>query len=581
MRFATPDWLWLLLAAPAAAAVAGWCWRRRLRAVAEWASRSLWDRLLPTHDPRRLVTFCVLLMVAVLAVALALARPRWGTSEQQVERQGVDVVFVLDTSLSMATRDVVPSRIWVAQTLIRRLVQELPGNRMALVQAEGDGVVMVPLTSDAAVIDLLLDAVLPGSLPTPGTELAPALEDAAELFPEDGGKHKVMILLSDGEDHGTGLEKVADQLHDAGVVVHAVGVGTREGKPLELPPTADAPPAAGPRAAGSVEYKRDEAGNVVVSRLMEDNLEKLSRETGGIYLRASSAGVELGRLTSAIDAMEKRSYGAEVVNTLEERFQWPLMLAILALSLQLLISPFRRPQQDPLPQGERAPPPARDGPPPGRTAARSSVAAVLASMVLTAAPASAEWPAWVEKLLFNSAERTERGAESFAEGEPASAVDPLETALRLRGEEPVAQYNAGTARLAAERGDAASLLESAATAGNPRLASRASYNLGNARMAADDLPGSIEAFKDALRRDSAMDDAKFNLELAQRLLEEQQQQQENQDGPPQEDEQQQDQQQEQDSEQQDPQDSEQDQQDSEQDQQDQQDQDQQEQEQQQ
>lgn len=204
-------------------------------------------------------------------------------------------------------------------------------------------------------------------------------------------------------------------------------------------------------------------------------------------------------------------------------------------------------------------------------------AAVLASMVLTAAPASAEWPAWVEKLLFNSVERTERGAESFAEGEPAGAVDPLETALRLRGEEPVAQYNAGTARLAAERGDAASLLESAATAGNPRLASRASYNLGNARMAADDLPGSIEAFKDALRRDSAMDDAKFNLELAQRLLEEQQQQQENQDGPPQEDEQQQDQQQEQDSEQQDPQDSEQDQQDSEQDQQDQQDQDQQEQ----
>lgn len=191
---------------------------------------------------------------------------------------------------------------------------------------------------------------------------------------------------------------------------------------------------------------------------------------------------------------------------------------------------------------------------------RAWLAAVMAALVLTAAPASAEWPEWVEKLLFNSAERTERGAESFAEGEPSAALDPLETALRLRGDDPIAQYNAGTARLAAASGDAASLLESASAADSPRLASRASYNLGNARMAANDLPGAIDAFKDALRRDSAMDDAKFNLELAQRLLEEQQQQQENQDGPPQEDDQQQEQQQEQDSGDQDQQDSEQDQQ---------------------
>ena len=100
-------------------------------------------------------------------------------------------------------------------------------------------------------------------------------------------------------------------------------------------------------AAGGIEYKRDEAGNVVVSRLMEDNLEKLSRETGGLYLRATSAAADLGRLIAAIEAMEKTSYGSEAVNTLEERFQWPLALAIAALTLQLLISPFRRPEPHP------------------------------------------------------------------------------------------------------------------------------------------------------------------------------------------------------------------------------------------
>lgn len=350
MMFAAPNWLWLCLAAPLAGLVAGVCWRRRLRAAAAWAARSLWDRLLPTHEPRRLWISSLLLAIVVLGVGLTLARPRWGMSEQQVERQGVDIVFVLDTSLSMATRDVLPSRLWVGQTLIRRLVQKLPGNRVALVQAEGDGVVMVPLTSDGAVIDLLLDAVLPGSLPTPGTELSPALEDALELFPDEGDKHRVMLLISDGEDHGSGLDRIAGQLKERGVVVHALGVGTREGKPLELPPSEDqrAGPPAGGAVAGAIEYKRDEAGNVVVSRLIEDNLEKLSRETGGLYLRATSAAADLGRLVAAIEAMEKTSYGSQAVNTLEERFQWPLALAITALTLQLLFSPFRRPELQPV-----------------------------------------------------------------------------------------------------------------------------------------------------------------------------------------------------------------------------------------
>ena len=331
MDFATPQWLWFLVAAPLAALVASFSWRRRLRATAVWAARSLWDRLLPTYEPRRLVAWNLLLAVALAGVALALARPRWGETEQKVERQGVDLVFVLDTSLSMATRDVQPSRLWVGQTLIRRLVQELPGNRVALVQAEGDGVVMVPLTADGAVIDLLLDAVQPGSLPTPGTELRPAIERALALFGEGGDKHRAMILVSDGEDHGSGLDKILARLREEGVVVHTIGVGTRQGKPLELPQLESHAP---------VEYKRDEAGKVVVSRLVEDTLEHLSRETGGVYLRATSAATDPGPVVARVQAMEKRSYGSEWVSTLEERFQWPTVVAILALVLHLLMSPF-------------------------------------------------------------------------------------------------------------------------------------------------------------------------------------------------------------------------------------------------
>lgn len=335
MIFAHPTWLWLVLAAPLVALGAALCWRRRLAAAAAWAARSLWDRLFTGHRPGRALVSSLLLALVVAAILLALAQPRWGSSEQTVERQGVDVVFVLDTSLSMATRDVQPSRLWVAQTLIRRLVRQLTGHRVALVQAEGDGVVMVPLTSDAAVIDLLLDGVLPGSLPTPGTELTPGVERALELFPDDEGKHRVVVLVSDGEDHGSGLDRLADQLRDTGTVLNAIGVGTRDGMPLEVPAT---------EGSQTLEYKRDEQGNVVVSRLMEEPLESLARASGGVYLRADGAATELAPLIERIEGMERRSYGSEVINTLEERFQWPLALAVASLLALLAFAPFDKPR---------------------------------------------------------------------------------------------------------------------------------------------------------------------------------------------------------------------------------------------
>ncbi len=151
----------------------------------------------------------------------------------------------------------------------------------------------------------------------------------------------------------------------------------------------------------------------------------------------------------------------------------------------------------------------------------------MALILAIAAPASAEWPPWVERLLFNPTERTTRGIENFGQ-DTGDAAEPLETALRLENNNPVAQYNAGTARLAGE-GDALSLLEAAAEQGAGELVPAARYNLGNARLNSGDFPGAIEAFKEALRNNPGLEDAKFNLELAQRLLEQQQQDQQNQD----------------------------------------------------
>lgn len=326
MIFGQPKLLWLLLLVPAAAALAAWLWRRRLDADAAWASRGLWNRLRPAYAPRRIAFSVACLALALLGAALALAQPRWGSGTQEVERKGVDVVFLVDSSLSMAARDVAPSRLFVAKTLVRRMVRSMPGNRVGLVQTEGTGMVLAPLTLDGGVLDLLLDTIEPGSLPNPGTELAPGLETALRLFGEGGEKHRVLVVLSDGEDHGGGIEERIAQLKENGVVVHALGIGTTEGARIPIP--------------GTPTFKKDADGSFILTRLHEDVLEGLARGTRGTYLRVASAAADPTPLLAHIDRMEKRTMEKQTLSTLEERFQWPLGLSILALALYLAVGPF-------------------------------------------------------------------------------------------------------------------------------------------------------------------------------------------------------------------------------------------------
>jgi Ca-activated chloride channel family protein len=329
MNFAAPELLALAASAPLAVVVGLWLARRRAAAESAWVARGLVPRLRAGGPQRPVLLISGLLALALAGTALALARPRWGESKETVERQGVDVVFVLDTSLSMGATDVPPSRLWLAQSLIRRIVQAIPGSRVALVQAEGTGVVMSPLTVDAAVIDLLLDAVEPGTLPLPGSRFAPALERAVALFPEGGEKHRAIVLVSDGEIHDESVDAAAEKLQAAAVVLHAIGVGSTHGAPV-------------PAGPGSGEFKRDERGQVVVSHLHPESLAALAERTGGFYLQAERAAADPRPIVERIERMERRSFDSAAVNTLEERFQWPLALAAAAALAGLALSPYRR-----------------------------------------------------------------------------------------------------------------------------------------------------------------------------------------------------------------------------------------------
>jgi Ca-activated chloride channel family protein len=214
--------------------------------------------------------------------------------------------------------------------MVRALVRELPGNRVALIQAEGEGVVMAPLTVDAAVLDLLLDTIAPGTLPTPGTGLAHALNLAIDLFPEESETHRVIVLLSDGEDHEGGLDDMADKLRQEGIVAHTLGIGTRRGGPMPEP------------GGAANELKRDRQGDVIVTKLEDAALRTMASTTGGLYLNITDAGADLSGLVRHIESMETRGFEGDVLTALEDRFQWPIALAVICLLMFLAISPIQK-----------------------------------------------------------------------------------------------------------------------------------------------------------------------------------------------------------------------------------------------
>ena len=193
MAFAQPEWLFALLALPIGALVEAWSVRRDRARTETLVSRSLWSRVLERPKERWRFVRLSLLLVGVVGIALALARPQWGVVREKVEREGVDVVLVLDTSGSMATEDVSPNRFFLARAALSSLITQLDQDRFALVAFEGEAYPLVPLTLDADAVGLFLETLEPGFVPGPGSALGLGLAAGLELFvdPEEQRTRRV------------------------------------------------------------------------------------------------------------------------------------------------------------------------------------------------------------------------------------------------------------------------------------------------------------------------------------------------------------------------------------------------------
>ena len=496
MTFASPLWLWALLALPALAAAEAWATRGDRARTARLVSRALWDRVLRRPAERWRYLRLGLLLAGVAGLVLALARPQWGTIREKVEREGVDVVLVLDTSGSMATEDVAPSRFFLARAALLSLIARLEGDRFGLVAFEGEAYPLVPLTLDADAVGLFLESTEPGIVPGPGSSLGSGLARGLELFANPERRNKAMVLVSDGEDLEGDLEEAVGRAKEAGVVVHTVGVGSEAGQPV---PDLD-------REGNRAGYKKHEDGSPVVSRLHAETLETIARGTGGRYVRLSPADSALGPIASAIEAMDRKGLVGEWSYRKKERYQAPLALGLACLTAGLLL------------------------PPPSRRAARllQSAAALL---ILSPSPAQAD-PARVwDEVTLRPRRLTAAGRKAYAEGNHEAALRAFEGAATSRPDDPLARFNVADGLYKAGKLDEAAALFQSLGGDAAPLAGPARYNLGNVLFQKQDYPGAIRAYREALRALPADADTRRNLELALRELKKQQEQQQQQQDP--------------------------------------------------
>ncbi len=332
MNFARPQYLNFLWALPLMVAFLLWSLRRRRRRLEAFVSPALASRLAFDFSRAKAIWRSVLLTGFFGFSILALARPQWGMRLETVQRQGVDLIVALDTSYSMNAEDVAPNRLAKAKSEIRDLIDRLKGDRVGLLVFAGSAVVECPLTLDYGAAELFLDVADTGIVPDPGTSLAAAIQTATSAFIAREKKYKVLVIFTDGEDLEGQVKAACDQAREAGVVIYTVGIGTPEGKPIPVRN----------EKGDVVEYRKDQEGQIVVSRLDERALAQIAVETGGRYFRATTSENELDLIYDDMTHMEKKQLETRIFQNYEDRFQYPLALAVACLAIEGWIAERRR-----------------------------------------------------------------------------------------------------------------------------------------------------------------------------------------------------------------------------------------------
>jgi len=326
-KFARPDAFWLLWGLLPLILAFAWFMIGRAKALKLIGNASLLARLAPESPKTKHRIKFLFIILAFACFVTALARPQWSLKSEPVTRSGVDLIVALDISNSMLADDVKPTRLDQAKQFISKLIDKLKGDRVGLIIFAGNAYLQVPLTSDYLATKSLLRTVSPRLAPTQGTAIGEAVSLANTAFVKGEKQYKVLLVISDGENHeGKALEAAA-VASDSGVVIHTMGVGSVRGAPIPVM-----------QGGREVDYKRDREGNIVFSKMNEEMLEDVARATDGKFFALDRPDQSVYNFMSELAAMEKKNFEEVVFTDYEDQFQWFLALGLMFLVLEFFLS---------------------------------------------------------------------------------------------------------------------------------------------------------------------------------------------------------------------------------------------------
>jgi len=444
-----------------------WANNKKNILIERFVSKDLKDKLLMGFSQTRQRFKIFLLLIVITFSILALIRPKWGFHWEEIKRKGVDIVVALDVSQSMLAEDVSPNRLERAKREIIDLINLLQGDRLGLVAFAGTSFIQSPLTLDYGAVKIFLDDLDTDLIPVPGTAIADAIEKSIKAFDPDDGKSRVIILITDGEDHMNDPLAAAKQANEQKIKIYTIGIGAQEGAPI-------------PDQGGG--FKKDHKGNVVLTQLDETSLQKIALETGGSYVRSISGDLDLENIYKDINkTVEDKELKSGKRKRFEERYQWILMLAFLFLILEVFISE--------------------------RTSRK--ILGIFLLFFLYNHSANA----------FFQSNAIKDAEKNYSKGQYKEAISNFLTKSVENPTNKELKFNLGNSYYKGQNyQEAYNIFDELKDVPDKKMSQKAYYNLGNTSFRLGKLEEAIEQYHKATMLDPSDEDAKFNLELARKEL---------------------------------------------------------------
>ena len=321
-RFESPIYLYVLMLIPVLTAVYVLMQFRAKQQMKKFGDPELLHHLMPDVSPMRRHVKFALMMLALGLLAVVLARPQYGTRNEEVKRSGIEVAIAVDVSNSMLCQDVNPSRLDKSKMIVSKLVEQFDEDKVSLVAFAGSAITLLPMTSDYVSAKMFLDQLNPATIFVQGTNMAEAITRATAGFSKKANVGRALILITDAEDNEQGAIEAAKQAKKEGIQIFVLSVGTEQGGPIPM---------------GDGTFKKDLSGNVVTTKLNEQIGKGIAQAGGGMYIHVDQTDMAQSLLEKEIEKMQKEDISTSMYSEYDEQFVAVALLLLIVLVVEFCI----------------------------------------------------------------------------------------------------------------------------------------------------------------------------------------------------------------------------------------------------